>query len=113
MNRDYEKALKERWLNHVDQQAQDIDLSWQHFQPSKLTRKRWYVAAAIAMMVGYAGWQAQQPLQPAVTPTSNPMLLADNYALTALDRRIQQALLRGADESTLADLWQQRAQLTQ
>lgn len=114
MTKAHENALQQRWHEHVDEQASRIVLSWQQVQP-RSAKKHWWLASAALVIasVSYVTWQTQQ--QPLVTtPTATaPMLLVDNYSLTVIDNRIQQALLRGADDETLTQLWQQRARLTQ
>ncbi|MBR9907928.1 MAG: hypothetical protein GYB30_07720 [Gammaproteobacteria bacterium] len=113
-----EQALQQRWHKHVDEQANTIELAWQQIapKPQPISQRLWWLATAAALVVAvtYLGWQ-QQPPSPARSVATNleqPMLLADNYRLTQLDKQIQLALLRGADTATLDSLWQQRAQLT-
>ncbi|RUO46738.1 hypothetical protein [Pseudidiomarina donghaiensis] len=116
MINDHEKALQHRWNNHVEQQVDSIELTWQQVQPNDNPRRVWKfaTAAAIVVAVSYIGWHFHaQPNAGPSTGSDAPMLLASNYTLAALDERIQLALLHGADEATLEYLWQQRALLTQ
>lgn len=117
MNSRDEQALQQRWHKHVDEQADTIELTWQQVAPKPplAAQRLWWLATAAAFViaVSYIGWQQPSPIpeRGLATPLEQPMLLADNYRLTLLDKQIQQALLRGADTATLDNLWQQRAQL--
>lgn len=102
------KRLQQAAFSQARQQA---PLSWPLAQ--RPTR-RWLwptVSLATAAAVGwmmFAGstfWSVPQGL---TSPSQPPMLMAENYQLEALDRRIQQAYLSGADEQTISQLWQQR-----
>lgn len=114
MTKQHEKVLQQRWHQHVDKQADRIALSWQQVQPRKAKSHWWLASAALLIAsVSYVTWQTpKQPLETTPTATAQPMLLVDNYSLTVIDNRIQQAILRGADNATLTQLWQQREQLT-
>lgn len=109
-----EQALKARLEEWVDQQQSELTLRWQDIQPrSTLSKHRqwlWFAPLATAAAVA---WFVLAPLTPTSTTLEPipPMLLADNYALDALDQRIQQAYLRGAEPQDIDALWQERAYL--
>lgn len=104
-----EQALKVRLEQWVDEQS-EVTLRWQDVQPrSTLARKRWLWVAPVATAAAVA-WFVFAPLTPVDSTLGGtpPMLLADNYALDALDQRIQQAYLSGAEPQQLDALWQER-----
>ena len=111
-----EQQLAER-LQHAAaiQAANQAPLAWTVVAP------RWWwrwsllpvaSAAAIAwlLLADHSLWRL--PLAPDETPIP-PMLMAEHYHLEALDQHIQQAYLRGADEQTIEQLWQQRQYWTE
>ncbi|MGQ4275643.1 hypothetical protein ACQ5ES_01120 [Pseudidiomarina sp. E22-M8] len=114
-----ERALQE----HLEQYAEPTQpVTWQDISARKGTsvgvgkarRSRWPLWLAPVAAAAAVAWlwvlQPQQITQPDRYDT--PMLLASNYSLDAIDRQLQQAYIRGADEAQINALWQQREQLT-
>lgn len=108
MNTSHEKHLKQRWSEHLDEQTQQIELHWHQVQPRRRKPLGFAVAAGVLAAVILV-WSIQ-PQHSNIQP-NEAMLLVDNYSLDALDKRIQQAILRGESASQIDQLWQQRAQL--
>lgn len=111
-----EQQLRQRLQQAAMNQAErELPLSW----PARKSPQRWWawslipVASAAAvgwmMFTGTSLWHLPQATDDAAHgDTVPPMLMAENYQLEALDQRIQQAYLTGADEHTISQLWQQR-----
>lgn len=106
-----EQALKARLEAWVDQEQSELTLRWQDVQPqSTLAKQRrwlWFAPFATAAAVAWFVLAPMTPTAPVLEPLP-PMLLADNYALDALDQRIQQAYLNGAEPQHIEQLWQER-----
>ncbi|RZQ57094.1 hypothetical protein CWI82_07450 [Pseudidiomarina tainanensis] len=125
-----EQQLQQKWQQYVAAEAEHVDITFyapqQNQSPHRLKtqiKPMWLSAAALVMTIGITWWLSFLPV-PTVddssvvddsrvpTDSSQPMLLASNYRLDALERRIQQAYLQGASEVELAQLWQQHQALT-
>ena len=114
-----EVALRERLLANAEPVK---PLSWQELsqrqavagaisQPRRAKRAAlWLTPFAVAAAVAWL--MVIQPLSMTTPATPHtPMLLAGNYQLDHIDQQIQQAYLRGADDATIAALWQRREML--
>lgn len=110
-----EQQLAER-LQHAAamQAANQAPLAW----PVVAPRSGWHwsllpvASAAVIAWLLLADHSLRLPVAPQ-EPSVPPMLMAEHYHLEALDQRIQQAYLRGADEQTIEQLWQQRQYWTE
>ena len=115
-----EKLLRER----LKAQAEPLQpVTWQELtarqetaiKPAQPARSKavalWLTPFAAAAAVAWL--MVVQPLSTnGQARPQTPMLLAGNYQLESIDRQIQQAYLRGADDATISALWQQREVLT-
>lgn len=107
-----EQALQERLQQHSAKQPSP--LTWTQLQTRRSKSAKpfypWALAATVAMLVWFS-FSTSPVTAPSTTAT--PMLLAEHYQLDALDQRIQQAYLRGANAIEIDTLWAQRERLTQ
>lgn len=107
-----ERQLAMRLQQAASNQAyREPPLSWPLTQTA--SRGWWWsvISLASAAAVGwflFAGTTLWQPNPKVNSAPKPPMLIAENYQLQAIDQRIQQAYLAGADEQTITELWQQR-----
>lgn len=124
-----ERHLRQQWQQFVAQEAEQVSLE---FDPNIANsagasmprfHPLWLSAAAVVLGVGIVWWltdvsnglapQQESLLLADAEPPAVPMLLASNYTVDALERRLQQAYLHGATESELTQLWAQYRALTQ
>ncbi|RUO60920.1 hypothetical protein LG272_06590 [Pseudidiomarina marina] len=128
MTTKHEQHLQQQWQQYVAAEAEQVELEF----PQELTAKPrraeiqikplWLTAAAFLMAIGLTWWLSFLPVpdsskvEIANVPASSslevaPMLLAANYRLDVLERRIQQAYLQGASDAELEQLWAQHQAL--
>lgn len=123
-----EQQLHQQWQQYVAEQAAQVTLEFEPPQtavqrqaPSPL-RPYWLTAAAVVLGISALWWVSQAPFggaadsafaDAATPPPPPPMLLASNYHLDALERRLQQAYLQGANDAELEQLWAHYHALTQ
>lgn len=130
MTTKYEQQLQQQWQQYVANEAEHVDIAFSSTQKSQSQRQfkstmnpMWLSAAAVVMAIGVTWWLSLMPAtndsdhqvaDNALVPHEDrqPMLLAANYRLDNLERRIQQAYLQGASELELQQLWQQHQALT-
>ncbi|SDB11252.1 hypothetical protein SAMN02927930_00439 [Pseudidiomarina indica] len=123
-----EQQLRQQWQQYVAEQAEQTTLE---FEPQPATARQrfysplrpyWLTAAAVVLGVSAVWWVQLTPFEAATDsafadvatpPPPPPMLLAGDYHLDALERRLQQAYLQGANEAELAQLWAHYHALTQ
>lgn len=125
MTMKHEQQLQQRWQQYVATEAEHVELEFPQ-QRLPRTKKRmnpmWLTAAAFLMAIGVTWWLSFLPISESVqtgiagvpaapSAEETPMLLAANYRLDALERRIQQAYLQGASDAELQQLWQQHQAL--
>jgi hypothetical protein len=111
-----EQQLAERLRQAAAIQAANLaPLAWSVVAPRSWWQRPLLAlasAAAIAwlLLADVSLWPLPLAPDAAAIP---PMLMAEQYHLEALDQHIQQAYLRGADEQTIEQLWQQRQYWTE
>lgn len=121
----HEQQLQQLWQQYVATEAEHVELEFplqRTTQFEKSIKPMWLTAAAFVMAIAVTWWLSFLPV-PDTSKTSiagvpaspsnevTPMLLAANYRLDALERRIQQAYLQGASDAELQQLWQQHQAL--
>lgn len=125
MTTKHEQQLQQQWRQYVANEAEHVEIEFPKRRTTQFEKKikpMWLTAAAFVMAVAVTWWLSFLPV-PDTSKTSiadvpaspsnevAPMLLAANYRLDALERRIQQAYLQGASDAELQQLWQQHQAL--
>lgn len=124
-----EQQLQQKWQQYVAAEAEHVDIAFSatqqnqsHHRFKTQIKPMWLSAAALVMTIGITWWLSFLPMSTvdessivggSLAPSERlqPMLLASNYRLDALERRIQQAYLQGASDIELEQLWQQHQAL--
>lgn len=112
-----ERALGERLQANAEPERplQWQDLAGKLGPAHAVKRKRrwtvWLTPVAVAAAVAWLVVVQPNTSSPAVHEPQ-PMLLAGNYSLDAIDKQLQNAYLEGADAAEIDALWQRRETLT-
>lgn len=125
MTTKHEQHLQHQWQQYVANEAEHVELEFPQQRTTQFEKRikpMWLTAAAFVMTVAVTWWLSFLPVPESsktniagvpASPSNEvaPMLLAANYRLDALERRIQQAYLQGASDAELQQLWQQHQAL--
>lgn len=125
MTTKHEQQLQQLWQQYVATEAEHVELEFPQQRTTQFEKRikpMWLTAVAFVMAVAVTWWLSFLPVPESseasiagapASPSNEvaPMLLAANYRLDSLERRIQQAYLQGASDAELQQLWQQHQAL--
>ena len=125
MTTKHEQQLQQQWQQYVATEAEHVELEFplqRTTQFEKRIKPMWLTAVAFVMAIAVTWWLSFLPVPESseasiagapASPSNEiaPMLLAANYRLDSIERRIQQAYLQGASDAELQQLWQQHQAL--